>query len=190
MAERERERQGSRMPATRQEGRAPSPMSSRENPFGFMRRFTEQMDRLFEDFGFGGGLSPRIELGRTRFGETAWAPDIDVVEREGKVIIRADLPGLKRDEVQLEIRDNALWLSGERRQEQEQREEGYYRMERSYGSFCRAVPLPEGVDVDKAQASFRDGVLEVTVPVPPGREARRIEITEGSSQTAGRRAAS
>jgi HSP20 family protein len=185
----EKDREGSRTPARREE-RMPQAGSQRDNPFGFLRRFAEQMDRLFEDFGFGGGLSPRIQLGASRFGETTWAPDIDLIEREGSVLIRADLPGMKRDDIQVDIRGDSLCVSGERRHDEERREQGWYRIERGYGSFCRTIPLPEGADVEKAQASFRDGVLEVTVPVPPGRGARRIEITGDTPEGGTQRAAS
>jgi len=190
MAEKEKEAQ-EKGGVVRREERGVGTPTQRENPFGMMRRLVEQMDRMFEDFGFGGGLSPRIQVGRSGFGESVWAPDVDIFERDGNVVVRADLPGLKRDEVQVEIRDGALAISGERRHEQERREGSWYRTERSYGRFYREVPLPEGVDLEKAQAMFEDGVLEVTMPAPPARGARRIEIMEGArNQSAGRRAAS
>jgi HSP20 family protein len=186
MAERE-----SRSVAARAETRPAERPSQRDNPFSFVRRFAEQMDRLFDDFGFGfgGALSPRIQLGPPS-GEGRWAPDVDVFEREGNLVVRADLPGMKREDIEVEIRDNMICVSGERRHEEEKREGGFYRMERGYGSFCRTIPLMEGADVDKAQASFRDGVLEVTVPVPQARRGRRIEIKEGTAQGQPKRAAS
>jgi HSP20 family molecular chaperone IbpA len=112
----------------------------------------------------------------------AWAPDIDVFHRNNELTIRADLPGLKRDEVSVDITDDAVTIQGERKREKEEEREGYYRSERSYGSFCRVVPLPEGAITDEAKANFHDGVLEITMPAPPGSKGRRLEITEGTKK--------
>ena len=92
--------------------------------------------------------------------------------------MRADLPGLKRDDITVEVDDGVLTLSGERRQENREEREGFYRSERSYGSFYRTIPLPEGVEEDDISATFDEGVLEVRVPVPEQaqRRARRVEI--------------
>jgi HSP20 family protein len=96
-------------------------------------------------------------------------------------VVRADLPGLKREDVNIEVRDDELILSGERRSEHEESEGGYYRSERSYGSFYRSIPLPEGVDADTAKARFDNGVLEITMQAPqPSGRARRIQIEEGA----------
>jgi HSP20 family protein len=156
------------------------------SPFAFMRRFSEEMDRLFEDFGFGGGLlapSSGRELGG--FGEAgagAWSPQVEVFEREGQMVVRADLPGMTKDDVNVDITDGALVIRGERRSGREENEEGYYRTERSYGSFYRQIPLPEGVNAEEADATFRNGVLEITMPAPQRAEQsrRRIEIREGT----------
>lgn len=173
-------------------GEAESELERRESmsgsPFTFMRRFSEEMDRLFEDFGFGRGwLAPRVERGLDQFGafgRGAWAPQVEVLERDEELIIRADLPGMKKEDVQVEIDENSLVIQGERRSEHEEDEEGYYRSERSYGSFYRRVPLPKGVNAEAASADFRDGVLEITVPLPEevGEKRRRIEIG-GATET-------
>jgi HSP20 family protein len=172
-----------------------SPSSS--SPFTFMRRFSEEMDRLFDDFGFGGDwlnsgferdFFPRSVGG---FRESLWSPQIETFEREGQLVIRADLPGLKKDDVNVEITDNAITISGERRNEDEERREGYYRSERSYGSFFRSIPLPEGVDADDANATFENGVLEVTMQAPQLQSrGRRLEIkgTAADEQTRGKAA--
>ena len=160
------------------------------SPFSFMRRFSEEMDRLFEDFGygrggsslrssgFGGGLTPRSE-----FGGSIWSPQVEMFERGNQLVIRADLPGLKRDDIKLEVADNCLTVEGERRHEQEEKQEGHYHSERSYGRFYRCIELPKGVDAASINASFRDGVLEVTMPKPPSESSggRRIEIQEGTA---------
>jgi HSP20 family protein len=141
------------------------------DPFAMMRSLTDEMDRLFENVLGWGGLSrwrqpllpsPVRETGRAGL----WYPQIEVREKDGKLLVRADLPGLKKEEVHVELKDNALTIEGERRQESEQKQEGFFRSERNYGRFYRSIPLPEGVNPDQVQAGFKDGVLEVTIPVP------------------------
>jgi HSP20 family protein len=101
------------------------------------------------------------------------------MERGGKLVIRADLPGLTKKDVKVEIRDDTVCIQGERRQERESKGKGFYRSERSYGSFYREVPLPEGADPEKGTATFKDGVLEVTVPAPPQpAKGRRVPIED------------
>ena len=146
------------------------------NPFGFMRRMTEEMNRIFESAGMGTTLAPFS--GSQQGGLGAWMPQVEVQQRKNELIVRADLPGLKRDDVTVEVDDGVLTLSGERRQENQEERQGFYRSERSYGSFYRAIPLPEGVNEDDISASFGDGVLEVRVPVSEQqqRRGRRVEI--------------
>jgi HSP20 family protein len=157
------------------------------SPFTFMRRFSEEMDRLFEDFGFGRGwLAPGFEGGLDRLGTlggASWAPQVEVIERDNQLIVRADLPGMSKDDVQVDIDDNSLIIRGERKTEHEENEEGYYRSERSYGSFYRQIPLPSGVDTEQANAEFRNGVLEITLPAPArSREERRQIAITGETQ--------
>jgi HSP20 family protein len=142
-----------------------------------MNRFADEMERLFEDFGFGRGLLAPRGWGETR--QSLWSPPVEVLERGGQLIIRADLPGLSKNDVKVEITDEALTIQGERKQEREENREGYHRSERSYGSFYRSIPLPEGIDPEQAKASFREGVLEVTLPAPKREErrGRQIDIT-------------
>jgi HSP20 family protein len=182
---------GRRDPASQQTGMArkgqfePATLSS--SPFAFMRRFSEDMDRLFDDFGFGSSwLGPSFgrdffprSLGEFR--QSLWSPQIETFEREGQLVIRADLPGLKKDDVNVEMTDDAITISGERRDENEERREGYYRSERSYGSFFRSIPLPEGVNAEDANATFNNGVLEITMQAPQLQSrGRRLEIKEGA----------
>lgn len=161
-----------------------SPARATLNPFSLMRRFSEEMDRLFGDFSQGRGLAPGLgrEFGRLADLETStWLPQVEVFERNGKLTIRADLPGLSKDDIDVNITDDAVVIRGERQQEKEENEEGYYRSERSYGSFYREIPLPSGANAEEANATFRDGVLEITLPASQRQpRARRIEIGEGS----------
>ena len=109
--------------------------------------------------------------------QALWSPEIEVFERGGQLVVRADLPGLTREDVKVDIREDSLIIQGERRQEREENDEGYYRSERSYGSFFRSVPLPEGINADEVKASFKDGVLEITMPSPKRAERKRsVEI--------------
>jgi HSP20 family protein len=107
-----------------------------------------------------------------------WSPQVEVFERGNELVIRADLPGLKKENVQLEVDDDALIIRGERRNEIEDQEGGFYRTERVYGSFYRAIPIPEHVEADQVKASFNDGVLEIRLPRPQQRQsgARRVDI--------------
>ena len=160
--------------------REQSPPSSFHNsPFSFMRRFSEEMDRLFEDFTAGPGLTS----GRGQLGRGLWMPQVETFEREGQLVIRADLPGLSKDDVNVEMTDDAITISGERHNENEENREGFYRSELSYGSFYRQIPLPEGVDADDAHATFNNGVLEITLNAPQLQSrSRKLEISEGGEQ--------
>jgi HSP20 family protein len=139
------------------------------------------MERLFDEFGFGRAWrSAPLWKSATN---ALWAPDVDVYHKDDQLVIKADLPGLRKDEVSVDVTDDAVTIQGERKGEREDAREGYYRSERTYGSFCRVVPLPEGAITDQAKASFRDGVLEVTMPAPPqSTRGRRIEITDQASR--------
>jgi len=152
------------------------------SPFSFMRRFSEEMDRLFEDFGFGRGwLSPSMgELSPSGFrelGRAAWTPQVEVFRRGDELVIRCDLPGMRKEDVHVDIQEDQLVLQGERSWQNDQDREGVMRSERHYGSFYRAIPLPEGVRAEKARATYKDGVLEISLPAPEERQrGHRVNI--------------
>ena len=153
------------------------------NPFTLMRRMAEDMDRLFQDFGFANALpgissaAARDPWRQARNIAQGWAPQIETFRRADRLIIRADLPGLKREDVKVEVDGDLLAISGERRSEREDSRDDYYRSERNYGRFYRAIPLPEGANADDINATFRDGVLEVSLAAPRNTAAaRRREI--------------
>ena len=162
-------------------------------PFGFMRRFATDMERLFDEFeGFRfPSLFGREFFPFTReFEHVGWVPEIEVLQKNGEFIVRADLPGLKKENVKVEITENVLTLSGERKEEKEEKREGYYRSERSYGSFYRQIPLPEGAKTDTAKAEFSDGVLEVTMQAPAREPQKRLlEIKQGEETAKAKAAA-
>jgi HSP20 family protein len=140
------------------------------------------MDRFREDFSFGKGwLGSHWGQGR-EFSQNMWSPQIEIYERENQLVICADLPGLKKENIQVEVTGDALTIRGERRQEHEETQEGQRRSERSYGKFYRTVPLPQGVNPENAKATFQDGVLKIRIPLPqPERpKSRRIEIHDSS----------
>jgi HSP20 family protein len=137
------------------------------------------MDRMFDDFGF---IRRRTAPFWSETGADEWAPEVEVFQKDDQLTVKADLPGLKKDEVSVEVTDNAVIIQGERKQEHEEEREGFYRSERTYGTFRRLIPLPEGALTDQAKAQFRDGVLEITMPAPPATRGRRLEITEGAKK--------
>jgi HSP20 family protein len=106
-----------------------------------------------------------------------------VFHRSNEFVVRADLPGLSKDDVKVDVTDDRITIQGERKREHEEEREGVYRSERTYGSFSRVIPVPEGTITDQAKATFKDGVLEIVMPAPPEqvRRGRRLEITEGGS---------
>jgi HSP20 family protein len=151
-------------------------------PFSMMRRWFDDWDRVFEDFGFPtiGRLRPRTPSEGVTF-----SPHIDMYERDGKLVISADLPGLNKDEVKVDITEDAVLIEGERRYEHEEREEGVYRSERNYGQFRREIPLPEGAKTDTAKANFKNGVLEIMMEAPHlTKSRRRIQIQGEEGQKA------
>jgi HSP20 family protein len=130
---------------------------------------------------------PFAEFGELRFDrmfdewldgrERAWTPAIDVVRDDGHLVVRADLPGIKPEEVKIEVDDDILTISGEHEERKEDTDKDYVRRERRYGSFSRSVALPGGVDAKKIAASTRDGVVEVTVPLPKEAAKEPVRIT-------------
>lgn len=156
------------------------------NPFQLLDRFA---DEIFSGFGLGRRLTPRGAQGlRSPWRGSSesvemWAPEIEVFQKDNELVIRADVPGLTKDDIKVDVTDDSITIEGERKREREEERDGIYRSERSYGSFCRVIPLPEGAMADQAKATFKNGVLEIMVPSPPEqvRRGRRVEITEGSS---------
>lgn len=143
------------------------------NPFALMRQFTDDMDRIFAQ-----APGPAGEI-------AAWSPALEVKEQEGKLLVTADLPGVKKEDVKVHVEGDTLVVEGERKQEKEEKREGYYHSERSYGKFYRSILLPEGAKSDQATAQFNNGVLEIAVPVPEVKaKAKEIPVQEGSKKAA------
>ena len=142
-----------------------------------MRELTSlqgEMNRLFNTFFEDNGGSTR-----------RWAPPMDLADAGDHLVLKADLPGLSEEDVRIEVQDRLLTVSGERKAEHEENREGYYRMERAFGSFSRSVTLPDGVDAGKIDASFDKGVLEVRIPKPQERKPHRVEISGSNKEIEG-----
>lgn len=131
-----------------------------------------EMNRLFDTFFGNGGRAGDVRARR-------WVPAMDLIETDDALVLKADLPGLERDDVAIEVKDNVLTVSGERKAEHEEKADGYYRVERAFGTFSRALALPEGIDAEQVSAKFENGVLEVRIPKPAERKPHRVEIGAG-----------
>ena len=137
--------------------------------------FSSEINRLFDTlFDTANGSMNRSQR---------WMPAMDLIEAEDHFLLKADLPGVSEEDVTIEVQDNVLTVSGERKAEHERKEKGFYRLERSFGRFSRSLTLPEGVDADAISASFDKGVLAVSIPKPEERKPRRISIGGGTPAT-------
>jgi len=116
------------------------------------------------------------ELTRQGAGESTWTPSVDVIQKEGSVVLRADLPGIKPEDVKVTVEDDVLTVSGEHSEEVEREEGRYMRRERRFGSFSRSMSLPPAVKAEDIESTTKDGVLEVTIPLPKTEEKKAVEI--------------
>jgi HSP20 family protein len=151
----------------------------RVEPRAFVRKMLRDFDRFFEE-----GWAPFAAPGHV-FEEFEWTPTLEVLEKEGRLIARFELPGLKKEEITVTVNEEGVTVTGERKREEEKKNHNWYRTERTYGKFVRTVPLPVGVNAAEIKANFQNGVLELVVPLPPPAVAaapRRVEIAEGEPQ--------
>lgn len=154
-------------------------LATLRDPFSLLRQMTSEFDRIFGEPAFPSFRLPALRA-QTAAEGSKWFPEIDVFEKDNRLVTKIDLPGMKKEDVKVEVTDGQLAISGERKSEAEEKKENFYRCEREYGSFYRAVPLPEGVKLEDVRATFAEGVLEVSIPMPPKAEAkvRTVEIQE------------
>jgi HSP20 family protein len=150
----------------------------RWEPVRELNTIQNEMNRLFNTF-----FESPSSQGGSPAQSRRWLPAMDLVERGDEFVLRADLPGVPENEVNIELEDNVLTISGERKSEHEERTDGYYRLERASGSFSRSLTLPDGVDPEKVQASFDNGVLEVRIPKPEQRKPRKVTISAGGGDS-------
>ena len=142
----------------------------RWEPFRELSSLQTEMNRLF---------NAAFDTPAGNGGARRWTPAMDLVETDEHFVLRADLPGLTESDVTIELEDNVLSVSGERKAEHESKGEGFYRVERAFGSFSRSLTLPKGIDPEAVTAAFENGVLEVRVPKPEQRKPRKISIAGG-----------
>lgn len=139
---------------------------TRWEPFKDLVSLRSDFDRLFESFF---GMTPVVQ-------DNFWAPVVDVAENNGNIEVKAELPGMKKEDIKVTVKDNVLSLSGERKQEKETKEKTYHRIERYYGSFCRNIQLPESVEADKVKATYENGVLSIVLPKPESAKPKKIDV--------------
>ena len=144
----------------------------RWEPFRDLVSLQDRMNRLFED-----SLS-RNKVFEESLATGIWSPPVDIYETDSSIVLKAELAGLTKNDVSIEIKDSTLILRGERKFEKDVKEENYHRIERSYGSFSRTFSLPHTVDQNKVTASFRDGLLEIVIPKTKEARPKQIEIKE------------
>jgi HSP20 family protein len=150
----------------------------RWEPLRELASIQSEMNRLFNTV-----FEPAPQSGGNGNTLRRWLPAMDLVETGDHFVLRADLPGLSEGDVNIEVEDNVLTVSGERKAEHETTKEGYHRVERAFGTFSRSLTLPEGVNAEAVAASFDRGVLEVRIPKPEQRKPRRIEISGSGPKT-------
>jgi HSP20 family protein len=147
----------------------------RWEPVTELNTIQNEMNRLFNTF-----FEQPTQNGRANGAMRRWLPPMDLVETADRYVLRADLPGLSDGDVNIQLEDNVLAISGERSPEHEQQQEGYYRLERPFGGFTRSLTLPDGIDPDGVQAHFDRGVLEIRIPKPEQKKPRTVQITLGA----------
>jgi len=148
--------------------------------FAMWRQMTSELDRMFEGFEWPAFKWPSPNV---RSAQASWFPEIDVFEKNNRLVTKVDLPGMKKEDVQVEVADGRLTISGQRTTEAEEKKEDFYKSERQNGSFYRSVPLPAGAKLEDVTATFADGVLEVSVPLPatPDTKVQRVPIEDSAT---------
>lgn len=147
----------------------------RWEPVGELNTIQNEMNRLFNNF-----FDQPGQTGRGNGTMRRWLPPMDLVESGDQYVLRADLPGLSDGDVNIQLEDNVLTISGERNARHENKEEGYYRLERAFGGFSRSLTLPDGVDPDQIDAHFDRGVLEIRIPKPEQKKPKTVQINLGT----------
>jgi HSP20 family protein len=143
---------------------------TRWRPFRDLVSIQDEMNRLFDDF-FGRPVAGQ------EWTEGVWTPSVDVSETKENVVINAEIPGMSKEDVKLSVQDNVLTLSGEKKQEKEEKDAKYHRIERNYGSFSRSFTLPASVKPDKVKATYKDGMLKISLPKTEEAKPKEIPIS-------------
>ena len=141
----------------------------RWDPFKDLLRLQEEFNKFFED-----QLAKR--MGSEELASSSWIPPVDIYEDENNIVVKADLPGMDQKDIEVKVENNTLIIKGEKKFEDEEKKDNYHRIERFYGTFQRAFTLPDTVDVDKIKASYKNGVLEITIPKKPETKPKQIKV--------------
>jgi HSP20 family protein len=142
----------------------------RWDPFREISTLQERMNRLFSE------VARRSPVAEEEMVQGAWIPPVDIFETGDSIVIKAELPGISKEDITLEVKENTLTIKGEKKFEKDVKEESYHRVERSYGAFQRAFSLPGTVQQDKVKAKFRDGILEITIPKAEEAKPKQIKV--------------
>ncbi|MFO8111342.1 MAG: Hsp20/alpha crystallin family protein [Desulfosalsimonadaceae bacterium] len=142
---------------------------ARTNPWAALPTLQNRVNRLFDD------MFPEISAGDD-MGLMDWRPVVDTYEKDNAIVVNAELPGVKKEDISIDVKNNMLTISGERKDEENIHEDDYYRNERFYGRFQRSFTLPDNVDADKVDATYKDGVLEVKIPKTEDSARKKIEV--------------
>jgi HSP20 family protein len=183
------------------DARRPGSRDAGSGPFALMRQMQDEVDRWFDRAGVSRSWSPSSWMSQSSWGSPAswmsraveqmgdWAPPVDAFQRGNEFIVRLDVPGMTRNDLNVEVGEDSITISGERKHEQNTEREGMFWSERSYGNFCRVVPLPPGAISDSAKANFNNGVLEIVMqaPSPEARRGRKIDISGHDHETAAKK---
>lgn len=155
------------------------------SPFGLMSAFLEDIDRLARSIGSDGPSSPRALAPTRGRGSTsaAWRLPIEVSERDGQLVIVAEVPGMAKESISVDVDADRVVISGERAEQHETSRGSLYVSERRYGHFERAIALPPGARPDEAKASFANGILEIAIPLATQPGMRRLDVRDGSEST-------
>jgi HSP20 family protein len=145
----------------------------RWDPIREMSAMQDRMNRLLSD------LRVRPAWGEEEITKGAWVPPVDIYETTNSIVLKAELPGISKEDINLEVKDNTLTLKGEKKFEKEVKEDNYFRVERAYGSFQRAFTLPSTVQHEKVKAKFKDGILEVQLPKVEEAKPKQIKVDVG-----------
>jgi HSP20 family protein len=140
------------------------------DPFRDLNILQDRMNRLFEDAGRG------IRRNEEPASTTIWSPAVDIYETEGEIVVQAELPGMDRKDISLNLENNVLTIRGDRQFKKETKEDNYHRIERSYGGFSRSFSIPTTVDEDKIRADYKDGVLRIALPKKEQARPKQIQI--------------
>lgn len=142
----------------------------RWQPYGAVASLQNSINKLFND------AFTRTNVDED-FALSAWKPVVDIFDKDDAIVIHAELPGVKKEDVAIEVKDNVLTLGGERSESKEIKEDKYYRKERTFGSFHRAFSLPAAINPDTIKATFRDGILEIEIPKPEEQKPKQVKIS-------------